>query len=755
MTQIPGTRLGPYKILSLLGRGGMGEVYRARDTRLGRQVALKMLPETVAGDPELLARFEREARTVAGLSHPNIVVIHSVEENQGIRFLVMELVEGQTLDRLTRPGGLELRELLGMAIPLADALATAHSLGVVHRDLKPANVMVTPEGRVKVLDFGLAKWLPGPETSEAGQAVTELLTVPGLVMGTVPYMAPEQIRGQAVDARSDLFSLGVLLYELVTGRRPFQGDSSAEISSSILRDTPPPPETLRSDLPAGLARIISRCLEKNPGRRLQTATDVRSGLETVRRAMESGTVPPAGGAPGGDLPSIAVLPFANRSRDSEDEYFTDGITEDVIAQLCRVRTLKVISHKSVMELKERREDLREIASRLLVENVLEGSVRRVGDRVRIVAQLIEAASGRHLWADTYDRQLTDIFAIQSEVALQIASALKAELSTSEKERICREPTRDMQAYELYLRGRHRLVQFTSQEMLKSIEYFNRALERDPAFTLPYVGLVMAYTDLTETGALSRAQARPRALAAAAQAVSLGPELGEVHCVGAYARMVFEFDWAGAEAGFKRALELSPNSADAYDLYGRMCAGLGRFNEAIALQERSFELDPLTHRTDLATALLRAGRYEEAKQVVSHALETQPDDPRLRATLGWALLKLNREDEGLAELEHAVALTHENIWMAQLGEAYALTGRIDKAQEILRKLTDPLRPTPPSPYHLAYVYTGLGEADRAMDLLEQAFQEGTGALYGIKGSFLLAPLRGNPRFAALLEKMGLS
>ena len=762
MALTPGSRLGTYESVASLGAGGMGEVYRARDTRLGREVAVKVLPGDVASHPDRLARFEREARTVAGLNHPNIVVLYSVEEESGVRFLTMELVEGPTLGQLVRPGGLPLARLLDLAIPLADALVAAHGRGVVHRDLKPANVMVTSEGRLKVLDFGLARPSspePSPDATRTTTA-TSPISFAGQLVGTVPYMAPEQVRGEAVDARTDLFAFGVLFYELATGQRPFQGATSADVSSAILRDAPRPVQALRGDLPQDIARIIGRCLEKDPERRLQTAKDVRNELELVRRAVESGAAPatrrgmPAAGARA--LPSIAVLPFANRSHDEEDEFFADGITEDVIAQLCKVRTLKVISRTSVMPFKTRGESLQDIASRLQVASVLEGSVRRVGDRVRIVAQLIDAASGQHLWAGTYDRQLTDIFVIQTDVALHIAAALEAKLSPDERERIRREPTRDVQAYEEYLRGRHCLVRFTAEQMLRSIEYFDRAVERDPDFALAHVGLAMAYTELGENGALGGEQAGSRAMTAAQRAVALDPELGEAHCALAYARLAYEFDWAGAEEGFKRALDLSPGSADTYDLYGRMCAGLGRFAEAVALHERAYELDPLTHRADLATTLLRAGRDEDARRAAADAIKLEPHDPRLHATLGWALFRQGRTDEGLAELERAVTLTPaEGMWQAQLGQAYALAGRLEKARDVLRQLENPSRPSPASPYHLAYVYTGLGESERAMDCLERAFELRAGAVFGIKGSFLLAPLRDHPRFTALLEKMRLA
>ncbi len=754
-----GTRLGIYEIIAPLGAGGMGEVYRAKDTRLRREVAVKVLPASVASNPDFLARFEREARTVAGLNHPNIVTLYSVEDDGGIRFLTMELVEGRTLDQQITAEGLPLASVLGLAIPLADALVAAHGRGVVHRDLKPTNVMVTREGRVKVLDFGLAKVSPPASMIEATQAstMTSPMSAAGEMLGTLPYMAPEQIRGEAADARTDLFAFGILLYELVTGRRPFQGASPADVISSILRDAPPSIPSLRDDPPQDVARIIGRCLEKDPERRLQTAKDLRNELEIVQRRLEvrASQAPPFV-ASAKDAASIAVLPFANLGRDKDDDYFADGITEDVIAQLCKVRTLKVISRTSVMPFKKRDESIQEIASKLQVGNVLEGSVRRIGDRVRIVAQLIDAESGRHLWAETYDRQLTDVFAIQTDVALHISAALKAELSPDERERMHREPTRDVQAYELYLRGRQHLIHYTREDMLRSIEYFERAIGLDPGFALAYVGLAIAYTEMEETSEMSRAEAGGRATEAAASAVALDPELGDAHCARGYARLYYEYDWEGAEADFKRAIELSPSSAYSYDLYGRMCAALGRFDEAIALHERAFELDPLSNLADIATSLLRAGRNEEAAQRVGLSIKLEPGFPRLHATLGWALFRMGRTAEGLAELQQAVVLSQTgDMWLSQLGQACAMAGMPDRAREILQKLLDPSRPAPASPYVVAYVYTGLGDTERAMDCLERAFDAGNGALFAIKGSFLLAPLRDHPRFAALLARMRLT
>ncbi|HJU83095.1 MAG TPA: protein kinase [Holophagaceae bacterium] len=757
MSLIRGSRLGPYEVLDLLGEGGMGQVYRARDPRLGRDIAIKVLPEHIGREPVRLAQFEREARILAGLNHPSIVVLYSVERDGDTEFLTMELVEGEDLSCEVRPGGTALLRALQLAVPLADALAAAHGRGVVHRDLKPENVRVSPEGRVKVLDFGLAKVHPREALTASPAGTTTSISLPGQVVGTIPYMAPEQIRGLAVDERTDLFAFGILLFELLTGERPFRGDSVAELCSAILRDEPAPLQTLRPDLPADLVRLAGRCLEKAPEWRIQSAKELHDQLELIQRSLQS-PAPPTGTSSTGpmrELPSIAVLPFSNRSGNQEDEFFADGITEDVIAHLCKLKALRVISRTSVMPFREPSEDLRGIAAKLRVRHLLEGSIRRVGGRVRIVAQLLDAVSGEHLWAETYDRALDDIFAIQADVATQIASALRAELSPRERERLNREPTRDLQAYEHYLRGRHAFVRFTYEDLSRSVSHFERALQRDPGFALAHVGLSLAYTELGETGYRTRAEVRAKAMDAAVRAIALDPALGEAHCAKAYVDLSFDFDWKGAEAGFRRAIELNPNYADAYDLYGRMCAGVGRFDQALALLEKAHELDPLTHKADLANALLRAGRHVEAARIASAELEADPDYARLHATLGWALFLEGRIEAGLSEIARAVELTPgDDLWLAQLGQAQAMAGQLEAAREILRKLQDPARALPPSPYHLAYLHTGLGEHDAAIACLEEALEEGIGAVYSIPGSFLLTPLRAHPRFAALLRRMGL-
>jgi adenylate cyclase len=457
-------------------------------------------------------------------------------------------------------------------------------------------------------------------------------------------------------------------------------------------------------------------------------------------------------------PSVAVLPFRNLSPNPENEFFVDGITEDVITQLSKIRSLKVISRTSVMQFKNRDQDLREIGATLQVATLLEGSVRWAGDRVRIVAQLIDAEADEHLWSDTYDRQLTDIFAIQSDVALQIASALKSELSLAERNRIQRQPTNNVRAYELVLKGRHCYSRYTEEGIRKGIDYFRKAIAIDPNYALAHVGIALAFAELAAGqggGDLQPEVAYRQALEAVTRALALDTQLGEAHAVFALLKFSHDFDWEGAEKEFKLALELSPGGADIYDHYGWLCSALERFDEAVTLARRAQELDPLTHRADVASSLLRAGRYEEALDAALHAVEFEPEYPRGLSTLGWAYLKNGMEDEGLARLEDAARLTPGNtLHLAQLAQAYAMTGKGDRARDLLAQLEALSKLRYVSPYHMAYVYTGLGDHDRAMDFLERAYQERAGSVYGIKGSFLFTSLHSHPRFQALLRKMNL-
>lgn len=725
---------GRYTIERELGRGGMATVYLAHDVKHHRQVAVKVLRDELGS---LLGadRFLREVRIAARLNHPHILPLYDSGDANGLLYYVMPYVKGESLRlKLDREKQLPVAEALAITRHVASALSHAHAQGVIHRDIKPENILLH-EGEAMVTDFGIALAIDA--------AADERLTQTGLVIGTPAYMSPEQAMSErTLDPRSDVYSLGCVLYEMLAGEPPYTGSNAQALLAKQLVDPVPGVRRLRSTVPPVVEQALLTALAKTPADRFGSAIAFVDALVASAR-------------PGPRAPAVAVLPFLNLSADPENEYFADGITEDVIAQLSKIRALKVISRSSVMPFKKRLQGLKEIGAKLDATTLLDGSVRRIGDRVRIVAELIDTETERNLWAEIYDRQLTDIFAIQTDVALHIAVALQAELSVDEQARIRKEPTRDVQAYQLYLEGRYWLVKFTTPAMQQAIAYFERAIARDPGYALAYASVAMAYAEMSEGGGLAPDIAHRKAKDAGANALRLDPTLGEAHCIVAYLKML-EFDWVGAEEEFKRALELSPGSADTYDLYGRMCSGLERYDEAAAMLQRARELDPLAHKMDAATNLLRTGRYDEAALAAEDGTELDPQSDRAHATLAWARLKQGRVDEGLAELERAVSLSpHSTNWIGQLGQAYALTGRVDKARELLRQLEDQAAQGYSSPYHRAFVYTGLGEHERALDLLEQALDEHASAMYGIKGSFLFAPLRSHPRFKALLKRMNLA
>jgi serine/threonine-protein kinase len=759
----PGTRLGPYEITAKLGEGGMGEVWRARDTSLGRDVALKALPERFVSDPSRLARFEREAQLLAQLNHPNIAQVFGLEVEAGARALVMELVEGPTLAEKLERGALPLEETVSIGRQIAEALEEAHEKGIVHRDLKPQNVKLTSGGRVKVLDFGLAKAL-GPMVPEGpAEEDTDAPTLgpgetgQGTLLGTASYMAPEQARGTNVDRRADIWSFGVLLYEMLSGERLFAEPSFAETLSAVLQ-RPIDFARLPAANPASLRELVRRCLERDPKRRLRDIGEARVVLETLTATPVGAPAPAAQPDPDAvALPSVAVLPFVNMSADPDNEFFADGITEDVIAHLAKVRTLRVTSRTSVMAFKGRAQGLREIGAALGVGALVEGSVRRSGNRVRIVAQLVDPRTDQHLWAESYDRELDDIFAIQTDVALQIAAALRAELTLEERARIGLRPTRDLEAYQLYLQGRHHLFRFTREGVTQSIAFFERAVSRDPGFALAYAAMAHAHIQFGLEGisGVLPAEAFARAQQAVDRALALDRDLAEAHGIVGLLRFTRDRDWKGAEAEFRLALTLSPGSADIHDHLGWLFSAQGRFDESLAQVRRAQELDPLAHRSDVANELMRAGRNEEALAEAERAVALDPGYSRSQTVFGWACLALGKTAEGIAALERAVELSPgSTLFLAQLGQGYAMTGEEAKARTILARLEALAATRYVAAYHLAHVHTGLGEQDAAIDCLERAFEQRSGGIYGVKGSYLFASLRGHPRFQALLRKMNL-
>lgn len=737
-TRLNASLSGRYEILREIGSGGMANVYLAHDVRHLRSVAIKVLKRDIA-QALGAARFAREIETAASLNHPHILALHDSGDADGFLYYVMPFVGGESLRaRLDREKRLPIAEAVRITDEIAGALDYAHGKGLVHRDIKPENILLH-EGEALVADFGIAL---AANSSQRGR-----ITGSGFLVGTPEYMSPEQGAGELeLNARSDIYSLGCIVYEMLCGGAPFQASSARAVIAKRFTEPAPHVSLCRPEVSFAIDQAVVKALARAPEDRFASAG-------AFARALSAGPDETPRSA------SVAVLPFLNLSADAENEFFADGITEDVIAQLAKIRSLKVISRSSVKPFKDRSTSNREIGSRLGVSTVLDGSIRKLSNRVRIVAQLVDTRTDENLWAETYDRNLTDIFAIQSDVALQIASALKAELTRDEQLRIGREPTSNMQAYQLYMQARHWYSRYSAEGTQKTIDYFERAIKLDPKYAAAYVGLALQYAEIgTGQGDLDITPdvAYRRAHDLVSQALALDPGLGDAHGVMALLKLVHDFDWEGAESEFKVALALSPGSADIYDHYGWLCAAVGRFDEAIAMVTRAKELDPLVHTTDLASTLLRAGRYEEAREEAERSLEFDPSVLRGHSSLGWAYIKLGRWEQGIAELETAVKLSDgHTMFRGQLGEAYGLHGEREKAVQVLDELRELAKKRYVSPYHLAYVYTGLGDYDRALDRLEEAFTQGAGNAYGIKGSYLFEPLREHPRFIALLKKMNLS
>jgi serine/threonine protein kinase/tetratricopeptide (TPR) repeat protein len=754
-----GRTLAHYRITAGIGAGGMGEVYRATDTKLGRDVALKILPAEMASSPGRLERFRREAKALAALDHPGIVGVYSVEEADGVHFLTMQLVEGQPLDRLIPAGGLPVEQILEIARALAEALAAAHEKGIVHRDVKPGNVMVAKDGRVKVLDFGLAK-ITAPEkaTSSDSELATAVKTRDGIVMGTVAYMSPEQLQGRTVDHRTDIFSLGVVLYEMTSGRRPFQGSSSAELVSAILRDTPQPLREVRTDVPADLERIARLCLEKNPRRRFQSALDVYNELEELHTESQG----PAGrSSPGSAAPlaatskrisAIAVLPLINLSHEPEEEYFADGMTDALITDLAKVGRLKVISRGSVMHYKGTTKPLSQIASELHVDAVVEGSVFRAGDRVRISAQLIRAATDEHMWAERYDRKLEDILALQDQLARSIAGEVDAALqgpSGATPRKV------DPEVYLLDLRGRHAIEKRNESSFRTAVEVFQQSIDRDPTYAPSYAGLAESLSMLANYGIVAPPHVISRILAAAQKGLDLDESSADAHRVLAFVRWQFEFAWHEAITEYERALELAPNSALTNYWFGVFLSVIGFFDRAHVLLKRAQELDPLSLVIPAVQGwtYFFARRFEEALPYYRRVLAVDANHHVTLWFLGEALVELGTYDEGIAALDKALALSGRiSRLLGYVGYAYGRAGRGDDARRMLAELESREREQYVPPYFPALVHCGLGETEPALDRLEQAYAVRDTMIRDLKADPAWDRLCSEPRFQTLMRKM---
>jgi TolB-like protein/Tfp pilus assembly protein PilF len=801
----PASRLGSYEILAPLGTGGMGEVYQARDPRLDRQVAIKVLPDNLASSPDRLARFEREAKTVAGLNHPNIVVLHSIEEAEGTRFLTMELVEGRSLDHAIVPGGLPIPRVIEIGIALADALAAAHEKRVVHRDLKPANVMLTRDGRVKVLDFGLAKLTE--EDSGGSQELTsaptaagrpgDALSTAGMVVGTVPYMSPEQVNGEVLDARTDLFSLGVVLYEMATGERPFRGRTSAEMISSILRDDPKPVSEVRGDVPHDLARILDHCLQKDRESRFQTAKDVRNELHALRREVESGGTAiraarattqtasaPAmqagrgkglwvgiaavvvaailavvvfrsrvgqapsspGGAASSDSMSIAVLPFLDMSQAKDQEYFSDGIAEELLNLLARIQELKVAARTSSFSFKGKEVEVPEIARQLHVAHVLEGSVRKNGDQVRITAQLIQASDGLATWSQTYDRRIDDIFKIQDEIAADVVRELQVKLLGPAPQA----RTTDPQAYALYLQAVELGNQFTTAGFMKSDTLLRQALAIDPRYAPAWHRLGANADNEGTIGVLSGAEAAARTREACQKAIAIDPEFAPAYSLLGEIAATYDNDLDGAAKNLERALALDPRSPTILGLAGTLLDLLGRKEEALALMEAQVRRDPVNPAalTRLGVSQRWTGRLDAAIATFRTLLNLNSGRGRTHEDYGIVLLLKGDAAGALEEMKQEPI----EAWrMIGLPMAYHALGRRADSDQALAALIAKYEKD--APYNIAYVYAFRGEPDKAFAWLDKTVKYGDPGLSEIAVESFFDTIHSDPRWLPFLRRIG--
>ena len=710
-----GKTISHYKFLDKLGEGGMGTVYLAEDTNLGRKVAVKMLPAETATDPDRLRRLQHEAKTVAALNHPSIVTLYSVEESEQGHFLTMELVDGNNLAALIGDRGVPFEKFFDIAVPMTDAVSAAHNQGIIHRDLKPANIMVTKDGRVKVLDFGLAKL---HRSAMSGDTQTLALTQEGMVIGTMPYMSPEQVQGQQLDHRTDVFSLGVVLYEMATGQRPFAGETPAAIISSILRDVPRIVNQVNVDLPNHLGRIVKRCLEKDPRKRYQTMLDLKSELKALQGELETEGSKAA--------PSIAVLPFADLSPEKDQDYFCEGLAEELINFLVKIEGLRVASRASAFQIKETVSDLREIGHRLGVASVLGGSVRKAGDRLRITAQLTNVEDGYHIWSDRYDRKLEDVFAIQDEIAQSIAHALEVTLAPSQRGGRERAAKVDVQAYDYYLKGRKFFYQFRQQGFEFARQMFARAIVIDPSYARAYAGVadccsfLYMYFDSSDENI-------KEADAASSKAVEIDPGSAEAHASrGLAVSLSQRFNEARVE--FETAIRLDSKNFDAHYLYARALVGQGDHEGAAKMYERASEINPEDYQAPrlLAQTLKALGREKESEgahrrslRITRKHLDLNPDDAR-------------------AILFGAAVLAH-------LGDREEAAKWASRASVI-----DPDNPS--VHYNVACVFAQLNEIDRGIDSLEQSITTGMAQKEWIANDADLNPLRSDPRFQTLLDRL---